>query len=576
MGIRFKITLGFAVLTIFVVSVVSFWAAQSLGFTLDQSDFEKLQDLQTNVIQQLDYQQLELDRLTAQASEAIAAVSFFSLNRLEQQRFAEKLKNSLTVEWLELFREKTPLLFSHASFEIPEVTAGKLLRLSKTGPFSYQGYLVSAAKLPGSDSETIFSARKPEFTNSAIPLVCLFDKGGILFSSASELNLEKLLNLARGNITEQIQLKRETYRVRVFKIEQRGMSVLVGYPAQRASLTRASVDELMLRLALLEVIGLLILGYFLGRKLLSPLNALQNGIERVAAGHWREIPLDEPPMKGSGDEIETVAKSFNHMVRELSSAQMHLIEVQKELAKKDKMAALGRFSAGIAHEINNPLGTILVTAGMLKEAAARNTRINSEEFDEIIEEVKRCRDIIASLRTYTGRTHSALTRTSFAAFFSHMKEQILANPEFKGLDLLFTDSPEIEKKEIKVDQKAMLQVFGNLLKNASDAVSEVPDKQIKITAELAENHAFISFQDNGKGFECQPEHIFEPLFTTKPQGTGLGLVICQAIIDGHHGRITAKRINDSTTEFVIELPLVQEVSPEDSEIFPEIENPEQK
>ncbi len=556
MGIRFKITLGFAILTIVVVSAVSFWAAQSLGLTLDQSDIEKLQHLQAETVKQLDAQQRELDRITLQAAEAVAAVKFFSMNELEQQHFAEKLKNSLAVDWLELFRDKTPVLFSHSAFEFPKPVAGKPFRLSRTGPFSYQGYLVAAASLPGSDNEILFSARKPDFSRTQLPLVCIFDKAGILYSSEPELDFPTIRSLAQSNVTGQIQLNRETYRIRAFRSNEHSLEILVGYQAQRASLSRASLDNLMLRLALLEVIGLLLLGYFLGRKLLSPLNALQHGIERVAAGHWREIPLDEPPMKGSGDEIETVAKSFNHMVRELSSAQTRLIEVQKELAKKDKMAALGRFSAGIAHEINNPLGTILVTAGMLKEAAIRGTKISSEEFDEIIEEVKRCRDIIAALRTYTGKTQPDLIKIKFADFFSHMQQQIIANPEFRGLELNFSCSSEASELEVRADEKAMLQVFNNLLKNACDAVADSADKQIGIMAELSDSHFRICVQDHGKGFECQPEHIFEPLFTTKPQGTGLGLVICQAIIDGHNGRISAKRINDATTEFIIELPVL--------------------
>jgi len=258
-------------------------------------------------------------------------------------------------------------------------------------------------------------------------------------------------------------------------------------------------------------------------------------------------------MKNSGDEIENVAHSFNHMVRELSLAQNRLIEVQKELATKEKMAALGRFSAGIAHEINNPLGTILVTAGMLKEAAASNGNIAPEEFDEIIEEVKRCRDIIATLRTYTGRMQPGLVRMNFTAFFDQIRSQMAAVTEFNSLELVFSSS--VSEGDLLVDGKAMHQVFYNLIRNAGEAMSGQDKRCVNITAAVESDHFTIRIQDTGPGFQCLPEHIFEPLFTTKAQGTGLGLVICQAIIDGHHGAIEARRIDNRITEFSISLPM---------------------
>ncbi|EKD80983.1 MAG: hypothetical protein ACD_39C02059G0002 [uncultured bacterium] len=260
-------------------------------------------------------------------------------------------------------------------------------------------------------------------------------------------------------------------------------------------------------------------------------------------------------MKNSGDEIETVAHSFNHMVRELTLAQNRLIEVQKELATKEKMAALGRFSAGIAHEINNPLGTILVTAGMLKEASSKDTRILPEEFDEIIEEVKRCRDIISTLRTYTSRTQPSLTRMRFSDFFDRMAQQMRSVVEFNDWELAFTSA--VADGDLLVDLKAMHQVFHNLIRNACDAMTGCAVRRIDIIAGKETDHFSIRFQDTGPGFQCLPEHIFEPLFTTKAQGTGLGLVICQAIIDGHHGRIEAGRIDNRITEFCIRLPLTR-------------------
>ncbi len=555
MGIRLKIALGFALLTIVVVSVVSFWAAQSLGFSLDSSDLSKLENLKTGVISFLAAEQQTLERLASETAVALANNNFLQLDTSTQQRHAEKIRAALRADWLEIFVGTQPILLTESEFAIPESSSGMPVRIARSGPFSYRGYLFAKAELPGKHQATICLARLPAPAQLQFDFFCVFDNSGILLKSGPIPEFALLQSMAGQDITHQYQTGDNLFRMRFFHTDK-DRHILVGYPAQRANLSRDLVDQLMMRLAVLEVIGLLILGYFLGRRLFAPLEALKHCIEQVADGHWKEIPLDKPPMQNSGDEIENVAHSFNRMVRELSSAQTRLIEVQKELAKKDKMAALGRFSAGIAHEINNPLGTILVTAGILKEAATSGSKIAPEDFDAILEEVRRCRDIIATLRTYTGKMQPQLAPMTFADFFATIRSYLESEPAFNTLQFAFTP-PEEEEKTVMIDIKAMYQVFNNLLKNAAEAMAGLPVKKVSIIAATFPDHLCIRVQDIGRGFECLPEHIFEPLFTTKPQGTGLGLIICQAIIEGHQGRIEAARVEGQITEFSIMLPVAR-------------------
>lgn len=554
MGIRLRIVLGFAILTIVVVSVVSFWAAQSLGFSLDISDLSKLENLRQQLINGLTAGQTTLDRLAGETATAFTDSRFLDNQPPVQQRQAEKIKSALGADWLEIFKDGRPLIFGQAAFIRPITNPGLPVRIASSGPFSYKGYM--AAEIPlASDGLTLILARSPVQIANLPDFFCIFDQQGILMARGFNPEQVSLLSLSRENITHQLQVGDDLYRVRVFQ-EKNGVMLLTGYPAQRATLSRDLVDQLMLRLAVLEVIGLLILGFFLAVRLFAPLNALKHGMEQVAEGHWREIPLDKPPMQNSGNEIENVAKSFNRMVRELSLAQSRLIEVQKELAQKDKMAALGRFSAGIAHEINNPLGTILVTASMLKEAAAAGSSIPPEDFDAIIEEVRRCRDIISTLRTYTGRTQPQLSPTALGAFIGQIENFLKNEPAFKELTLSI-EKPSDENLGLMIDSKAMQQVFSNLARNALEAMHDIDPKIMRISSEILQDHVKIRIQDHGRGFECLPEHIFEPLFTTKAQGTGLGLVICQAIIDGHHGKIEATRLEAGITEFCIQLPVAE-------------------
>ncbi len=552
MGIRLKIALGFALLTIVVVSVVSFWAAQSLGFSLDSSDLSKLENIKTGIFSALTTEQQILDRLASETATALANNNFLQLDNSTQQRHAEKIRAALRADWLEVFVGTQPILLTESEFAIPESSTGMPVRIARSGPFSYRGYLFSRTELPGNRKAAICLARLPAQARLNFDFFCIFDNSGILLKGGPVPEFELLQTMAGQGITHQFQSGENLYRIRFFAAGK-DRHILVGYPAQRANLSRDLVDQLMMRLAILEVIGLLILGYFLGRRLFAPLGALKHSIEQVADGQWKEIPLDKPPMQNSGDEIENVAHSFNRMVRELSSAQTRLIEVQKELAKKDKLAALGRFSAGIAHEINNPLGTILVTAGMLKEAAAAGSKIAPEDFDAILEEVRRCRDIIATLRTYTGKMQAQLVSMTFADFFTAIRKFLESETAFSNLQFAFTPPAESEKT-LMIDIKAIYQVFNNLIKNSAEAMSGLTTRKVNILAETFPDHICIRVQDYGRGFECLPEHIFEPLFTTKPQGTGLGLIICQAIIEGHHGRIEAARIEGQITEFSIMLP----------------------
>ncbi len=558
MGIRIKLALGFALLTVVIISSVSFWAAQSLGFSIESSDIDKLELLQKKLVSFLDREQSKLDLTCNELATAFNNLKMHAKPFAEQQKFFDALKISLGLDWLEIFANQKPVLNENSI--LPQNVPGQLQKLAYSGPYSYQGYLTSTKEL--SPGNHLVIAQRPDFSSIDIPVFCFFNQLGMIEKGSFNGDFKLLQRLAKENISGELKKDGDLFRIRVFKMKP-DYYILTGYLAQRTMISRPDIDKLMIRLTVLQVLGLLLLGYFLGSKLFGPLQALRNGIEKVAQGDWKEIPLDQPPMLNSGNEIETVAQSFNRMVKELSSAQNRLIEVQKELAKKDKLAALGRFSAGIAHEINNPLGTILANAGLLKESLEKGCEISQEEVEEIISEVKRCKNIIETLRTYTSQTRPRLNGCDFVAAFKELLGFVQSKPEFISMTIK-TDCQAQGK--VKIDIEAMKQVFYNLTRNAAEAMSSLNYKELTIFAENGQDHLSIVFSDCGEGFACEPELIFEPLFTTKAQGTGLGLIICQAIIEGHGGRISAGR-NGNRTEFKIELPcqIENKASGEDDE-----------
>jgi signal transduction histidine kinase len=550
MGIRTKIALGFVILTVAVITLVSFWGAQSLGFTVDSSDLIHLESIKNDVIKQLLTQQ---NLLFKQAKECQKAVDNIGINNLSDPKKLSdliiKFKDGLNLDYAQIFE------ISNNSDELWQINSSKnylISRLFNTGPLSHHGYLVSEITINPQKNLKLVVAKKPEIAVKEDNVFCIFDSNGILAGKdfLKEYSLDALKDIITSNSTKQIRIGDKLYRLRSFELNEK-TQLITGYSTQVATLVKTEINNLMLRLAILEILGFLVLGYFWGKKIFEPMKTLQNSIDKVSEGQWEKIPPEIT--EKSYDEISTVAKSFNQMVNQLSTARVNLINAQKELAKKDKMATLGRFSAGIAHEINNPLGTILMSAGMIKESVDKKLPIEHEDITTIIEEVKRCRDIIENLRTYTRKTKPNLMKVLFKNFFEEMKEKVIKENE-KGFSIGFKYEAS-DDLFIFVDKKAIQQVFNNVIKNAIEASDNINNLIINILAEETDKECIIKVLDNGKGFECEPENIFEPMFTTKAQGTGLGLVICQAIVEGHNGRIYAERDKEKElTCFNIVLP----------------------
>ena len=550
MGIRTKIALGFVILTVAVITLVSFWGAQSLGFTVDSSDLIHLESIKNDVIKQLSTQQ---NLLFKQAKECQKAIDNIGINNLSDQKKLSdliiKFKDGLNLDYVQIFE------ISKNSDELWQINSSKnylISRLFNIGPLSHHGYLVSEITINPQKNLKLVIAKKPELATKEDNVFCIFDSNGILAGKdfLKDYSLDALKDIITSNSTKQIRIGDKLYRLRSFELNDK-TQLITGYSTQVATLVKTEINSLMLRLAILEILGFLVLGYFWGKKIFEPMKTLQNSIDKVSEGQWEKIPPEIS--EESYEEISSVAKSFNQMVNQLSTARINLIKAQKELAKKDKMATLGRFSAGIAHEINNPLGTILMSAGMIKESVDKKLPIEHEDITTIIEEVKRCRDIIENLRTYTRKTKPNLMKVLFKNFFEEMKEKVIKENE-KGFSIGFKYEAS-DDSFIFVDKKAIQQVFNNVIKNAVEASDNINNIIINILAEETDKECIIKVLDNGKGFECEPENIFEPMFTTKAQGTGLGLVICQAIIEGHNGRIYAERDKEKgLTCFNIVLP----------------------
>ena len=239
------------------------------------------------------------------------------------------------------------------------------------------------------------------------------------------------------------------------------------------------------------------------------------------------------------------------------------IEHQRQaLVHSARLASLGEMAGGIAHEINNPLGIIMGTAGHLKLHARRQgiqDELLEEGFDRIEETVRRISSIIKGLRNFS---RDASDENFKAVRISDIVQETLelTREKVKNNNVDLQCSIDVDAV-ISCQPVQISQVIMNLLINSMHAVSSLEEKWISIEAEqTTDGYLKLKITDSGKGIS--PEHrskIMEPFYTTKPvgQGTGLGLSISAGIIKTHNGTLDLNA-QSPNTQFVITLPIVDE------------------
>jgi len=251
------------------------------------------------------------------------------------------------------------------------------------------------------------------------------------------------------------------------------------------------------------------------------------------------------------------AKTFHFIIKDINEKK----QMEQQIAQADKLAALGELSAGVAHEINNPLGIILgYTQLMLKE---------SSEFEEdlkIIEKhVKNCRNVVSNLLSFSRKGSREMKNVDIHKMLHGVVDFLRNHSDFRNVKIQLNLSKN-ECLRVKGNAQELTQVILNLMINACHAIKDNPDGFIALVTQKEKTHMLIHVKDNGTGIPKQHiPRIFDPFFTTKPvgQGTGLGLSVGYGIIRHHQGKITAANRKSRGAQFTIRLPLVDTNSNED-------------
>lgn len=286
--------------------------------------------------------------------------------------------------------------------------------------------------------------------------------------------------------------------------------------------------------------------YLLGGRILEAINRFMVYAERIGVGDYTPIT----PARRYRDEFTDLAVAINHMMQELESREAVLIQ-------SHKLRAIGTLTAGVAHELNNPLNNITLTAHMLMEDYEKlSDGERKEMIGDVIGEAGRSRNIISNLLDFARESGTRLEPLDLARL---LQETIgLAQNQIK-LSGIKIDLHAIEKlPRIHGDSQQLKQVFLNLLLNAVDASGKGGKIQVLVLPADEPNFVAVKVIDFGTGV---PPHvlgsIFDPFFTTKGKGkgTGLGLSVSQGIVAKHGGRIMVHSVEGKGSTFTVTLPV---------------------
>jgi PAS domain S-box-containing protein len=228
------------------------------------------------------------------------------------------------------------------------------------------------------------------------------------------------------------------------------------------------------------------------------------------------------------------------------------INTRQAMMQQDKLASIGRLSAGVAHEINNPLTTILTTAMLIQEDIDPDNPMY-EELETITNETLRCRKIVASLLDFARQTKPAKKHYNINEIIAECVGLTRKQAEFKDVQILKALSEKVPK--LLLDKEQIQQALINLILNATDATD--PGGKITVSTAFSPGNQFVNIKvsDTGKGIAAEVvDKIFEPFFTTREIGTGLGLAITHGIIGRHGGDIRVQSRPGQGTTFTIRLP----------------------
>lgn len=295
--------------------------------------------------------------------------------------------------------------------------------------------------------------------------------------------------------------------------------------------------ETLIALYIILFIAAVVLAYFLSNYITQSLTTITKRMQLVQLG--RE---NEPIKWNSKDEIGALVDEYNRMMKQLEQHAIKLAQSERETAWKE-------MAKQVAHEIKNPLTPMRLSVQMLERKLEVADKARLNEFTE------------SMLAQIDALSNIATAFSRFASMPEMKKERIELRPFFERVnaahELVGIQCPE-ESVHIEADRDQLTRVLNNLILNAEQAIPEGRDPEVVVGYRtIKDDLVEIFVRDNGIGIpESRREKVFEPSFTTKTQGMGLGLAMVKNIVKGFKGEITFESKEGQGTTFIVRLPII--------------------
>lgn len=330
-------------------------------------------------------------------------------------------------------------------------------------------------------------------------------------------------------------------------------TVIVVVSLQR--LSQAVKDVGHLRLVVTAVIGLLslLITAIFSSRFTRPVTELARAAQRVTDGD-----LEFQVNTAQSNEVGSLSRTFNEMIVELRRNR----DLEEQLQRAERSAVVGRLASGIAHEIRNPLNFMNLSIDHLQSRFITPPRSNQEaeavrnEAVKILglikDEIGRLNRLVSDFLSYGRPSKLKLKKINARSFLTEVIGLVRTQAEQQGVQITL-HTPIDEESQFEADAEQIKTCFSNLIINAVQAMPDGGALKVAVTGDETSLH--FELQDTGCGIDADPiEQIFEPYYSTKETGIGLGLPLTKKLIEDHGGEIKVRSEPDQGTTFTVTLP----------------------
>ena len=269
-------------------------------------------------------------------------------------------------------------------------------------------------------------------------------------------------------------------------------------------------------------------------------------LQKAVRRHMSEL---EQKVEERTRELTEANQKLEKSLVDLKAAQEHLIQAEK-------LSALGKLVAGVAHELNSPLSTIALSAELATSVGVAEGRVKTQ-LERIGEATIHCKQIVKNLVSFARKEKPEMAYIDINALLDKVLDLVVYQLKVSSIELHKRFDERLP--QTMADPHQLQQVFVNLATNAYQAMSSCTGRRkLVVETKAGEGVLQIGFHDNGPGISKEHQRkIFDPFFTTKADGTGLGLSISYGIIKEHGGEISVQSAPDNGTTFLIEVPITR-------------------